>query len=282
MNIKKILVWASVLTLFGSIVAVFCVQACSQSAASPTESQPVEASQVQAEVTEQMLVDYMNILPDMDDSTAQVSISELLSRAEEKQDKFLFLTELLEKYLYNPNSPIRNEEYYLYALQYLETSPALSEAQKSRFAYQLQSVLKNRKGTKATDFVYTLTNGKHERMHGIVSDFLLLYFNNPGCRACEEMQVALESSTTVSLAIQQNRLKVLAVYPDEDLAAWKANQQHIPAMWINGYDTSKAILEKELYNLRAIPSLYLLDKNKIVLVKDGTVGQIEALLEKIK
>ncbi len=230
--------------------------------------------------TEQILSDYIHILPHTDGQTAQESVARLVSYTEKRPNMFLFITDLLDKYLYDPNSPYRNEEYYLGALQYIDASPELDKIQKSRFAYQLQSVLKNRKGTRATDFTYTLAGGKRGRMYNLKSAYVLLYFNNPGCRACEEVQAALEASMVVSSAVRYGLLKILAVYPDEDLKEWEANRNRMPAGWINGYDAGQSIKEKELYNLRAIPSLYLLDKDKTVLVKDGTVEQVEALLER--
>lgn len=228
--------------------------------------------------TEQILSDYIAILPYVSDQMAQGSIHELMYRAEQGKHLFPFFAELLEKYLYDPNSPFRNEEYYLHVLRYIEASPALDEIQKIRFAYQLSSVLKNRKGTKAADFTYTLSAGDKNRMHNIQSDYLLLYFNNPDCHACEEIQAGLEASPIVSKAIKSDRLKVLAVYPDEDLTEWKTHPSRMPACWLNSYDAGQRIKGKELYDLRAIPSLYLLDKNKTVLVKDGTIEQVEQLL----
>ncbi len=231
------------------------------------------------EKTEQILSDYIAILPYVSGQIVQASIFELLSQAEKEKSMFLFFNGLLEKYLYDPNSPFRDEEYYLHALRFIKASPTLDEIQKTRFTYQLKSVLKNRKGTKAADFTYTLYDGSMSRMYNVQSDYLLLFFNNPGCHACEEAQAKLEASPIISEAIKSNRLKILAVYPDEDLTEWKAHQSRIPTTWINGYDANQSIKDKELYDLRAIPSLYLLSKDKTVLVKDGTAEQVETLLE---
>ena len=53
----------------------------------------------------------------------------------------------------------------------------------------------------------------------------------------------------------------------------------MPAGWINGYDNGMVITEKRLYNLSAIPSLYLLDSQKRVLIKDGvSVAHIEDVI----
>ncbi len=230
------------------------------------------------EKNEQILSDYIAILPYVSDQMAQASLFELLSRAEKNKSIFLFFAELLEKYLYDPNSPFRNEEYYLYVLRFINVSPALGELQKIRFAHQLKSAAKNRKGTKAANFSYTLADGRQQRMYDIPSDYLLIYFNNPGCQACQELQAELEASPVVSVAVRGGLLKILAVYPDEDLKEWQAHQSRIPAAWLNAYDAGQAIKRKGLYDLRAIPSLYLLDNSKTVLIKDGTVEQVERML----
>ena len=54
----------------------------------------------------------------------------------------------------------------------------------------------------------------------------------------------------------------------------------MPNEWINGYDKGQLIDREKLYNVNAIPALYLLDKQKVVLVKDSiNVGEIEEILK---
>lgn len=40
--------------------------------------------------------------------------------------------------------------------------------------------------------------------------------------------------------------------------------------------------QKNLYDLKAIPTLYLLDKDKTVLLKDATAEEIEEYLKRIR
>ena len=49
----------------------------------------------------------------------------------------------------------------------------------------------------------------------------------------------------------------------------------IPDGWINSYDKELTVLTEECYDLKAMPALYLLDKDKKVLLKDATVKEIE-------
>ena len=41
-----------------------------------------------------------------------------------------------------------------------------------------------------------------------------------------------------------------------------------PESWYNGFDPDFVLRNNDIYNIRAIPSLYLLDKEKNVLMKD--------------
>ncbi len=238
-----------------------------------------DTTQIQyPEITEQAISDFIAILSHVGEPLQKGAIYEMLYRAENKKCLFMLFSELLEKYLYDPNSPLRNEEYYLHVLRYINASGILNEVEKSQFTYQLKAVLKNRKGTIATDFIYTLSNGTKKQMYGIKVKYLLVFFYNPGCEACREVKTALSASTLVSKLLKENKLKILAIYPDKNLNEWHSYQSQIPSTWINAYDEEHTIVSKGLYDLRAIPSLYLLDQNKNVLIKDGTVKQVEEIL----
>ena len=80
----------------------------------------------------------------------------------------------------------------------------------------------------------------------------------------------MESTPEVAALIGSGRLKVVDVYIDQEIDDWKAHIPEYPAAWINGYDHNYAIRTDILYNVRGIPSIYLLDAEKTVLQKDTT------------
>ena len=51
-----------------------------------------------------------------------------------------------------------------------------------------------------------------------------------------------------------------------------------PKEWICTYDDGQVITKERLYDLRAIPTFYLLDREKRVLLKDAPFRIIEAYL----
>ena len=104
-------------------------------------------------------------------------------------------------------------------------------------------------------------------------------FYNPDCKECQITTAELKRSTAISEAVSSGKLKVLAVYLDEDIEIWKKHINDIPASWINGYDKTLSVRNNEIYDPKAIPTLYLLDKEKIVLLKDAIIGEIQTYLE---
>ena len=87
------------------------------------------------------------------------------------------------------------------------------------------------------------------------------------------------SSPLISGLQTNKKLKILAVYPDEDLEAWRKHIPDVPAEWINSYDNTVSLKNDEIYDLKAIPTLYLLDKNKKVILKDVTLNQLMEFLQ---
>ncbi len=228
------------------------------------------------EVTEQAFVDYIDRLPHVDKPVADNSIRTLLSKCETDSTMRRYFTGQIEKYLHEPNSPLRNEEFYITAMEYVVISDQFPELEKLYPKSQLELAYKNRVGTTAANFSYITSTGSISKMHNISAKYLLIYFYNPDCSNCQQVRLALQSSPTVNKLIEGRFLKILAVYPNEDLALWTTHVREIPKEWINSYNTD--IKKDRQYELQAIPSLYLLDKNKTVLLKDADFVQTESYL----
>lgn len=230
------------------------------------------------EITEQTWVDYCDLLNHVPLATVQDAMKEVFKRAAVDKKVLNYFEELADKYLYDPNSPMRNEEFYIPVLESIIVSPVLDDIEKIRPRARLELAQKNRIGTKALDFAYTLASGAQGTLYSIQAEYTLLFINNPGCHACTETIEALKGAPVIGKLIAEKKLKVLSLYPDKELDEWKKHLHEFPVTWTNGYDKSFAITEKNLYDLKAIPTLYLLDKSKTVLLKDATAGVVEEYL----
>ena len=242
-----------------------------------------EDTEVLKELNREQLVyaisEYVSLIPVED---ADARMRDLIRRASTSHDMLDYFATVCEIVLHNPNSPLRNDEYYIPVLEELLASPLLNEYERIAPAYDLEIALKNRIGREATDFVYTLEDGSEHRLYDIKANYTILMFSNPECPLCGEIMRQIDSSEFLSVLMQNGVLEVLTLYPDEDIAHWRKYLDNIPSEWIRAYDNGQILTKDRLYNLSAIPALYLLDREKRVLIKDGTsVADIENLLMRI-
>ena len=239
------------------------------------------------EIFEQAWVDYCDILDQVPLETAHQAVKKTIEKAGASKRMLLYTTDLADKYLQDPNSPLRGknsytplEEYYIPVLEAMIASPLLDQNEKIRPKALLKLALQNRVGTPASDFTYTLASGKQSKLSDLKSDYIILFFNNPGCHACTEMVNALKNAAIINKLITEKKLTILSVYPDEELADWKKHLSEFPKTWINSYDKKFTIRNEQTYDLKAMPTLYLLSKDKTVLLKDATPGAVESYLAK--
>ncbi|MBD8349948.1 DUF5106 domain-containing protein [Dysgonomonas sp. HGC4] len=232
------------------------------------------------EITEQAFADYLDILSHANKPNAYSSIENTLRQAgkEGTGRMYQYLRDLYKQYLYDANSPLRNEEFYIPVIRYIIEDTITDTADKQRAAFELEMLLKNRVGELATDITYTLATGKKGRLYDLHNQYTILYFYNPDCPACKETTAYLASSRLINSRLLSGRLDLLAVYPDSDLDLWRKHANLMPPLWLNGYDKGQVVFGKKLYDLKAIPSLYLLDASKHVLLKDAPAQTIEEYL----
>ena len=233
------------------------------------------------DITEQAFVDFINIVPKSDSVTIRNSIKNMLHQAklqDPTNSVYSHLLKLSDHYLYDPNSPFRNEELYIPVLKYILQDKSSSEVTKQQTEFNLDMILKNRLGAIASDVTYTTASSSSSNLYQIESPYTILYFYNPDCSACKEATAYLKTSKKISELLQSRKLSILAIYTDEDLTLWKKHLDEIPYDWIVGYDKGQQIKKRRLYELRAIPSLYLLDKDKRVLLKDANAQEIQKFL----
>ena len=189
----------------------------------------------------------------------------------------LKVMEQMEHYFFDPNSPVLDEEMYLRALNGIMAAKSLTDLDKMQYEYQHRICSLNRAGTPAADFVFEQLNGKKGSLYGIKGDYTLIFFNNPGCHACGEILENIVNSPVAEM-VSNGKVKVLAMYIDEDFQAWKENRSKFPHEWIYAHDHKMILRDNNIYGLRAIPSLYLLDKEKRVILKDAPVGKVISYL----
>lgn len=143
---------------------------------------------------------------------------------------------LIDHYLDDPQSPMRDDRTYLLFLRQMKASPFFDETEKERIAFKIKTKDKNLPGDMATNFTFTDKDGKQHELQDYKAEKVILYFYDPECENCHRISAWLAKQTIPPT------FTILTVHADDKIS--------------------------DLYSLEAMPSIYLLDKGNTVVLKD--------------
>ena len=238
-------------------------------------SDSVLVSGVRRGDVEQKFADWTSIMDYAGQGVWSKAVGNLYERALacEKKDTssqvFETFVELFQKYYYNVNSPLRNEDVYYHFVPRYASFDGLSDVERGKYEREARLCALNRIGTKAADFRFADRRGRMTNLYDVKAEMTLLFFSNPGCNACMEIIEVLRDEPMISSQVASGRLAVVNVYIDEDIQSWRDYMPIYPEEWYNGFDPDLILRDNGIYAIRAIPSLYLLDSEKRVIMKDA-------------
>lgn len=227
-------------------------------------------------------IDFVDALYQTPPEASFEAVDILMNSATVSEDGYWCILEAAELVLYDPSSPMRNDLLWEPIVRHaVGPQSPLDEVSKMRYQSLLKLVSRNQQGDIAADFTYTLPNGQSGRLHTLTAPYTLVYFYNPGCSECLHTKNDMLASGALEFLHANGIVKVLALYCDNDINEWRRLLPENPSWWISAYDKGGQILSKELYDLKAIPTIYLLDKNKMVLMKDPIVEDLNDAINQI-
>ena len=117
----------------------------------------------------------------------------LMRRASASRPMLDYFSMLAEKVLHDPNSPLRNDEFYIPVLEAQLRAPWYDEYERIAPEYDLRMARQNRLGHPANDFRYMSASGRSGTLYGLQAEYVLIFINNPGCAMCREIRDAITS-----------------------------------------------------------------------------------------
>lgn len=233
---------------------------------------------------EQNLSNYVWMLismPDVDEARRDVDKQMAKIEASGDTASYRSVLRLMSHYLYDPNSPMRDEDIYQAVAERASRSELVDSVMKMRYAHEARVAGLNKRGTRVSDFVFENEHGHRQRLHSISAEYIILFFSNPGCPACKAITEQLIGDQHTLMLQASGKLAVVNIYIDTDIEEWKKHCSEYPQTWYNGFDPTFTIRRDRLFSVRAIPSLYLLDSDKKILAKDLPPERLFPLLSLI-
>jgi len=217
---------------------------------------------------EQNFANFLGLAAMAGHDARSMAVGQLMDRAAVGgREPYEFLCGIVEKYLADPNSPMRDEDMYILFLDRMAVDDLLGEAGRLQAAHRLAVASRNRPGMRAADFAYMTADGKRRRLHDGASGpgGTLLMFYDPDCDRCKAVVAMLGE---VQLP---DGMRLLAVDVEDDRALWEKTRGGFPPEWTTGFAAESL---DELYSLPALPVFYLLDGDGRVVLKDPPVDRL--------
>lgn len=149
---------------------------------------------------------------------------------------------LIEHYFEDQLSPVRNDRVYLIFLEVMKNSPCFDETEKERIAFKIKTTNKNLPGDIAINFKFKDESGKEHQLSDYKGQKIILYFYDPDCENCHKVSAWLKQQTIPA------DIKVLKMIADNHISY--------------------------IYSLKNMPTIFLLDKENKVILKDCTAQEL--------
>lgn len=213
-------------------------------------------------VLEQSFVNYVALFPLTEcDSLCAASVNSLMLAADSMPDDgrlFGALSSLADKYLFDLDSPMADDEKYLFFIDASMACEGLSPSRRDLLSYRRNIVMNNRVGTAVEDFCFEAPDGRLIDFCDIPGERLLLLFDIT-CKDCLDMVKALEASAKAGVS-------VVAVAVNASRKDFRAFVATLPSGWICGFDSTRTV-NGSAFAIRHLPELMRISPDGTVLGK---------------
>lgn len=236
------------------------------------------------DVAEQGFVDFIELIQSADSAqTAQASAIFAEQITPHYANTGQHFADLTDHYLANPESPMHDDRIYVAVVGAIldKADTILPTAVRIKMQARRELAALNLPGHRANDFEYADSQNRTCTLYNTDAELTILYFYDPECERCAAVQKEIEELAV----LQVDRVRVLHIYPESDtVAISNADTARLHNNWTEGHVCQHSLTEQGLYWFAKLPSLYLLDSHKTVILKDATPAalatQMEMLLSK--
>jgi len=141
---------------------------------------------------------------------------------------------------------------------------------------QVERMRPNLIGKKAENLVMDSYKGMFVSLYDIEKEFTILYFWEPDCGHCKEATPKLKAFYDKA---KTQGIEVFSVCTTSDKAKWEKYIEDNNLDWINGWDPERRTNYGFYYNIESTPTIYILDKEKIIIAKKLGVDDIGSFID---
>lgn len=164
------------------------------------------------------------------------------------------------------------EKYYLSG-----QAPWASDDMLKRLRDRVERIKPNLIGRKAKDMRMIKSDGSEISLHQVDAEYIIIYFYEPECSFCKQVTPELAK---LQSEYSNRGVEVFGVYILGDTTEWNSYiSENDLDNWINVYDPQHNSNFRFNYDIHSVPTLYLLDRDKVITAKQVGIDTLRNILE---
>lgn len=200
-----------------------------------------------------------------------------------KDDDLMYRETMMEMYSTFKSS---GDYRFMLASEYIAEEYMLGKPEywSSRFiaemSHEMEMFRRNRLGSRMEDLELSDIGGNRVLLSGICGKRTVVYFNDLNCPVCKAVEEDMDR-----IIGKYPDVKFISIYTGTDSDAWteyafRKSRKKKNAVYLNDCNGESEMYEK--FDLRYVPSIYLIGNDMIILAKDINTITLESLLKKEK
>ena len=180
-------------------------------------------------------------------------------------------TRAAEETLYGPRAIYWHDPTYLKFVNGLLSNKKVPAARKERYKHHKAVIENTLIGQTPAKFDYETPTGNPSTFQpdGVLT---VIEFGDPGCDDCRFAKLKMETDITFSDMVEKGQINVMFIIPDPD-EGWQTQVADYSPKWHVGASDSIS----DIYDLRTVPSFYVVDRDGKLLAKNTDYRQAIAI-----
>jgi hypothetical protein len=204
---------------------------------------------------------------DKNDPQLITVVKELLDKSAVNPVMYQVISDALYDSFNAPAYHNNNENIAISILKNAKEQAFVPDWKKQSIEQQILIHEKNKVGSQAANLALKDTADVKYILHDLKSKYTILFFYDPECSHCTEIMPKMKGWFYTD---GPKDGEVAAIYMNQNEQEWKkyVNENTYPPKWLNLWDKNEENKLQEKYWIQSLPTIYVLDENKNVILKN--------------
>lgn len=210
---------------------------------------------------------------DKNDPELIITVKELLDKSAVNPVMYQIMSDALYDSFNATAYHNNNENIAISILKNAKEQTFVPDWKKQSIEQQILIHEKNKVGTKAANLVLKDTEDVKYALHDLKSKYTILFFYDPECSHCTEIMPKMKGWFYTD---GPKDGEVAAIYISQNEQEWKeyVKENTYPPKWLNLWDKNGENKIQQKYWIQSLPTIYVLDENKNVVLKNSDFKEL--------